>query len=436
MKSENFDYVLKCYKESADDQGVKFELSNVEFKDLVSNFCHQCNSTPTEHVYRKGSGGAFFYNRIEMEDKSKGYIKGNCVSCCGTCVIRKQGFEPAAMRSSKPGYRTNKFLVTGGCGFIGSTIANRLLDQGKEVVVIDNLNSGKRENLKDHVNLTFIDCDLGDWDDLYQNCDMLTHIDTVFHTAAQAGIMPAILDPIQTHTSNVQGTFNLLQMMRIAGIPRIVYSASSSRYGNSEDLPLKETHPVSLMNPYSLTKYVAEEYCNTWSSQYGIDCVSLVYFNVYGPKERLSGDYATVIGKFHRQLLLEGRDLTIVGDGEARRDFTYIDDVVEANLLAQEALVTSPEVVSRNKYNIGTGVNYSINELSEMVLGSLADDIGPLSTVTLPQRPSEAKETLADFSKAKEDLGWTSKISLSKGLESEKEYYKAIYGYNDENSAS
>lgn len=428
----NFNRLLRNYKKKAQERGLVFELSKEEFKDLVNNFCHYCSGLPTQIVHEKNSNGAFFYNGIDRVDNNRGYTKDNCVTCCGTCNRMKFKHDKSKFLNHVSQIHhnkktTNRFIVTGGAGFIGSSIVEKLLSDKNHVFVLDNFSTGLLAHLPDHENLTILNVDIGDWNSLSQVFDQLSNIDTVFHCAAQAGIMPSILNPITAQRSNIDGTFNILQMMRILHIPRIIYSASSSRYGTSENFPISENEPISLLNPYSLSKYVAEEYCNTWSKQYGLTCISLIYFNVYGPKERLVGDYATVIGKFHRQALQEKTDLTIVGDGENKRDFTYIDDVVSANLLAQKKLTQHGEKLSGRKYNIGTGVNYSINELAKKIIDNLSDVAPWLSQTTVSPRPSEARETLANNTLAKRDLGWEAKVSLDEGLLLEKQYYCGLY---------
>jgi UDP-glucose 4-epimerase len=231
----------------------------------------------------------------------------------------------------------SKYVVTGGCGFIGSHLVRALLERGDEVIVLDDLSTGFLEYLPNHSNLTHIQIDLTHMGKLTKFLPLFQNTEGVFHLAAKARIQPSIQTPHITHDSNVNGIFNLLEFMRMARIKNIVYSASSSSYGRKAELPCREDTLMDCLNPYSLTKYVGELYCKTWGALYGMNSVSLRYFNVYGERSPLSGAYATVIGLFFRQALTNS-PMTIVGDGEQRRDFTHVSDVVRANLLAMSKI--------------------------------------------------------------------------------------------------
>lgn len=287
-------------------------------------------------------------------------------------------------------------LVTGGAGFIGSNLVERLLRDGHNVTVIDNLSTGKRENL--HKDAEFFDLGI-------ENLDAIKPVfadkDFVFHVAAIPRIGRSIEDPIETFQANVMGTLNVFLAARDAGIKRIIYSASSSAYGPQDSLPLNEDMPSKPLNPYALSKYIGEELCREFTDLYGIDTISLRYFNVYGPRMSADGEYATAIAKFLR-MKSDGIPLTIVGDGKQTRDFTYVSDVVEANVLASGIERGAAEVL-----NIGAGKNHSIQTVADIIGGE---------QVYISARPGEVRDTLADITKAKKILGWEPRVSLKEGL--------------------
>ncbi|MFY9457534.1 MAG: SDR family oxidoreductase [Candidatus Spechtbacterales bacterium] len=294
-------------------------------------------------------------------------------------------------------------LVTGGAGFIGSNLVQRLVSDGHQVTVVDNLSTGKRENLPAgqaglHKNAEFFELDISDLDAIKPTFEGK---DIVFHVAALPRLTRSIEDPASTFKSNVTGTLNVLLAARDAGVKRVVYSASSSAYGFQDKLPLCETMPPKPLNPYGLSKYVGEELCREFTNFYGLDTISLRYFNVYGPRMDMEGDYATVIGKFLR-LKSSGQPLTIIGDGKQTRDFTNVDDVVRANILASQVDKGGGEVI-----NIGAGDNHSVQEIADLIGGG---------HVYIPERPGEVRDTLADISKAKRILGWEPKVSLKDGI--------------------
>lgn len=287
-------------------------------------------------------------------------------------------------------------LVTGGAGFIGSNLTERLIKEGHKVSIIDNLSTGKRENL--HPDAEFFELDIANLESIrsvFQNKDV------VFHVAAIPRIGRSIEDPAGTFSSNVTGTLNVLLAARDAGVKRVVYSASSSAYGPQDTLPLVETMCVKPLNPYALSKYIGEELCKEFTDLYGLDTISLRYFNVYGPRMNWEGEYATVIGRFLR-LRSEGKPLTIVGDGKQTRDFTHISDVVAANMFVASLKMGGGQIV-----NIGAGNNHSVQEIADIIS---ADQ------VYVPSRPGEVKDTLADISRAKQILGWEPKVSLREGI--------------------
>ena len=251
-----------------------------------------------------------------------------------------------------------KALVTGGAGFIGSNLVDKLIDEGIEVIILDDLSTGKKENL--HPKAKWFNVSLQNLDsDFY-----FQGVDVVFHLAALARVQPSIKDPISFDTVNVGGTLKVLYYAYKAGVKRVVYSASSSCYGNTEIFPTPEIAPTNPLSPYGLQKYIGEQYCKMFSEVYGLDTCSLRYFNIYGEKMSLDGAYCLAIGIFAKQML-EGKPLTITNDGNQRRDFTYVGDVVEANILA----ANYQEKLKGESFNIGNGGNFSINEVADMLGG-------------------------------------------------------------------
>ncbi len=291
----------------------------------------------------------------------------------------------------------SKVLVTGGAGFIGSHLVDRLLEDGHEVVILDNLTTGSRENV--NVKAKFIEVDIQNFENIapyFSGCEV------VFHAAAQARIQPSIQNPLPPNDTNITGTLNVLWASYKAGVKKVIYSASSSVYGDQDTLPLQEEMVPRPKNPYAVQKLTGEMYAKLFSDLYGLATVNLRYFNVYGPRQLVDGPYATVIGIFLKQIK-DNQPMTIVGDGEIRRDFTYITDVVEANMLAWKKEVSSGDII-----NIGTGKNFSINEVATLISGP---------TINIPFRLGETSITLADIQKAKRLLDWVPRISLEQGIE-------------------
>ena len=282
-----------------------------------------------------------------------------------------------------------KYVVVGGAGFIGSNIVDKLVEQNHEVVVIDNLSTGKRENINPKVKLEYID--ISDPKQDKNMTEVMKGADSVFLLAAKARVQPSIEEPVEYEVNNTIGTLNVLKCASDAGVRRVVYSASSSAYGNTEKLPSKETDPINPLSPYGAQKYYGEVMCKMFSEVYGLETVSLRYFNIYGERQNVGGAYAMVIGIFADQRL-RGEIMTINGDGEQRRDFTYVGDVVNANILASQ----SEKVGNGEVINIGNGDNRSINDIADMIGGE-----------RIHRDPViEPAETLADNTKARELLGW------------------------------
>ena len=291
-----------------------------------------------------------------------------------------------------------KALVTGGAGFIGSNLVDKLIEQGHEVVVVDNLSTGNKKYLNPKAKFRKLDIR-----NLKKIKPVFKGVDYVFHLAAQPRIQPSIINPAESHSNNVVGTLNVLIAARDAKVKKFIYSASSSAYGDQKNLPLKEDMIPGPKSPYSIFKLIGEQYCKLFNELYGLPAVSLRYFNVYGPRQSCEGAYATVIGIFLKQARA-GESLTIVGDGNQTRDFTHVRDVVRANVLAMQ----SNKVGKGEIINIGAGKNYSINKIASLI----SDKVAYISL-----RPGEVQDTLADNSLAKKLLNWRPEISIEEGIE-------------------
>ena len=290
-----------------------------------------------------------------------------------------------------------KCLVTGGAGFIGSNLVDELIKRGDQVTVIDNLSTGKKENI--NARADFHQLDLRNLNEI---SPVFRGVDYVFHLAALPRVQYSIENPVETNDVNVNGMLNVLIASRDVGVKRVVYSASSSAYGNQAKMPLREDMSACPLSPYGLHKYIGELYCRVFSEIYGLSTVSLRYFNVYGKRQSLEGAYALVIAIFVRQRLA-GEPMAMVNDGEQRRDFTSVVDVVRANILAAE----SDKVGKGEVMNIGRGKNYSVNELTKMIGGP----------TQYGEKRIEPFATLADNSLAKKLLGWEPTVDLPEWLE-------------------
>ena len=294
-----------------------------------------------------------------------------------------------------------KVLVTGGAGFIGSNLVDRLISDGHEVVVIDDLSTGKEEYLNDKA--VFIKYDISrtieyDGDVYYGLTKHFKDVDVVFHLAALARVQPSIENPIEYHKVNVDGTLNILKASVDANVKRFVFSSSSSVYGDvkQENLPTTEESELNPMSPYALHKLIGEQYCKLFSELYGLETICLRYFNVYGERQAIEGAYSLVMGIFTNQIL-NNKPLTINGNGKQRRDFTYVGDIVDANIKASnEIQLMIP--LKGDIFNIGSGSNRSVNELAVMMVG-LPDHAGAYPRTHKPP-VIEPEETLADNSKA------------------------------------
>lgn len=297
------------------------------------------------------------------------------------------------------------FLVTGGAGFIGSHLVSHLAADGGRVRVLDNLSTGNKARLSSLLDtIEFIHGDVRD----PATCDAAVRgIDFVLHQAAVPSVQRSIRDPVGTHAANVTGTLNLLESCRKAGVRKVVYAASSSAYGDTPTLPKVEHMPANPLSPYALQKFVGEGYCRLYTNLFGLETVALRYFNVFGPAQDPHSEYSAVIPKFIRQLLA-GERLTVFGDGEQSRDFTYVDNVVHANVLALEKPSASGKV-----FNIGCGARFSLNDL----IGSLERLTGVAAQVEyLPGRDGDVRHSLADIRQARNILGYEPRISFEDGL--------------------
>jgi UDP-glucose 4-epimerase len=293
-----------------------------------------------------------------------------------------------------------KSLVTGGAGFIGSNLVDRLLEMGHEVVVIDNEYSDAHDQFYWNDKAQNYKYDIRD----YENTRPLYDgVDYVFHIAAEARIQPAIENPIEAVSINSVGTVTVLQCAREAGVKRVMYSSTSSGYGLNQT-PNIETQPDDCLNPYSVSKVNGEKLCKMYTDLFGLQTVCFRYFNVYGERQPLRGQYAPVIGIFMRQRAA-GEPLTIVGDGNQRRDFTYVGDVVKANIMAA---ISNPDPEAFGQvYNVGTGNNYSINQIARMF---------DHETLNIAPRPGEARVSLANNQKLRKTFGWEPSMKLEDWL--------------------
>jgi len=289
-----------------------------------------------------------------------------------------------------------KSLVTGGAGFIGSNLVDRLVKMGHEVIVIDNEYSEAHDQFYWNDKAKNYKYDIRD----YENTRPLYNgVDYVFHFAAEARIQPAIKNPIESVSINTVGTCTVLQCAREAGVKRVMYSSTSSAYGRNEP-PNVETQNDDCLNPYSVSKVSGEKLCKMYTELFDLPTITFRYFNVYGERQPLKGQYAPVVGIFLRQRNA-GEPLTIIGDGEQRRDFTYVGDVVNANIIAATKEVDSSAF--GQVYNIGTGKNYSINEVASMI---------SKNTINIPPRPGETVVSLANNKKFRKTFGWEPTMKL------------------------
>lgn len=293
-----------------------------------------------------------------------------------------------------------KTIVTGGAGFIGSHMVDLLIKNNHEVIIIDNLSNGRLENIAHHQEkVNFIKADISDYDGNLER--YFEDVDFVFHFAALADIVPSINNPLKYHKANVDGTINILQCAKISKkLKKFIYAASSSCYGIPDVYPTPENAPIKPEYPYALTKRLGEEYAMHWGQIYNIPIVSMRFFNVYGPRHRTSGTYGAVFGVFLAQLLNK-KPLTIVGNGEQTRDFTFVTDVVDA------CFKVANSDIKNEIFNVGSDNTYSVNLLAKLLGGK---------KIHIPKRPGEPDCTFADIGKIKQMLGWSPRVSFEKGV--------------------
>lgn len=291
----------------------------------------------------------------------------------------------------------SRCLVTGGAGFIGSHLVDALVDQGHEVIILDSLSLGKKEFI--HEQAEFHQEDIRN---LAAIAPYFSDVDVVFHLAAEPRLPLSIEQPIETHEVNVTGTLNVLEAAKRADVKKFVFTSTCALYAESASLPVGEKAETNPKSPYGLHKLMGEQYTRLYSDLYELPTVSLRYFNVYGPRKLADGGYPMVIPIFLQQRL-DGKPMSVVGDGEATRDYVHVSDVVRANILAWQSEVTNGDVI-----NIGVGRQTSVNEIAALIGGE---------TITLPPRKGELRFLEANNTKAKEVLGWEPTVTLEEGLE-------------------
>ena len=294
-----------------------------------------------------------------------------------------------------------KILVTGGCGFIGSHISEILINEGNDIIIIDNVSNGRLDNINHFLSnnkCKFYNADISNFNEIEL---YFKDVDVVFHMAALADIVPSIVEPYKYHNANVNGTISVLEACKKHKIRRFIYAASSSCYGIPDKYPTSEHSLINPEYPYALTKFIGEQYVMHWSKVYGINATSLRFFNVYGTRSRTSGTYGAVFGVFLAQKI-NNKPFTVVGDGNQTRDFTYVTDVANACIVASRSDKAIDQI-----FNVGSGNTYSINKLVELLEGDI---------IYIPKRPGEPDCTFADISKIKEYLNWEPKVSFENGV--------------------
>ena len=309
-----------------------------------------------------------------------------------------------------------RYAVTGGAGFIGSHIVHRLVADGHEVMVVDDLSTGARENLlavwKDIVFLEGSICDRKALERVFEGAEC------VFHQAALASVKRSVDDPLSTNRTNVEGTLNVLEVARRSGVRRVVYASSSSVYGDAPTLPKHEQMVPAPKSPYAVSKLAGEYYCRVYAELFGLGTVSLRYFNVFGPRQDPGSPYAAVVPIFVKAIL-EGAQPTVFGDGEQSRDFTYVDNVVQANLLAARA-----EGAPGHVFNVGCGGSFTLNELIKKLGKILGMDVTPIYA---PERPGDVRHSRADIQRARRALGYEPSLGFEEGLKRTVEWLRAMH---------
>jgi len=309
------------------------------------------------------------------------------------------------------------YLITGGAGFIGSNIAIELIKENHSVRILDNLATARLENLDGyHDNIEFVS---GDLRDLSIVRKAVEGVEYILHQGALPSVARSIENPIASNETNITGTLNVLVAAKDAGVKRVVYASSSSVYGNTLKLPKREDMPANPISPYAISKYTGEQYCKVFMLIYGLETVALRYFNVFGPRQNPASQYAAVIPIFINAVL-NGKPITIHGDGEQTRDFTYVENVIQANLLACHI-----EDIAGKIFNIACGQRISINQLSQTIKTLMGAPNHPV--IYTGARPGDVKHSLADISKAKSILGYEPKVKLEEGIEKTLVYMTGKY---------
>ena len=307
-----------------------------------------------------------------------------------------------------------RYVVTGGAGFIGSNTVDELVKRGHSVVVLDDLSAGKEENLAEVRNkITFIKGSITDIEALQK---AMHQAEYVIHLAARTSVPRSVKDPIETNRINIDGTLNVLVAARDNKVKRVVYAASSSAYGETPTLPKVETMQPKPISPYGVTKYVGELYAQTFGRCYGLENVCVRYFNIFGPRQDPDSPYSGVLSRFAKAFLEDDQPV-IYGDGEQTRDFTFVDNAVQANLLACEA-----PAASGNTINVGTGASVSLNQTLELLRKLTGKD---LQAKYDPPREGDIRDSLADIDKARHMLGYEPTVMFEEGLQRTFEWYKA-----------
>lgn len=306
-----------------------------------------------------------------------------------------------------------KYLITGGGGFIGSHLVERFISEGRDVRVVDNFLTGKRENLAPFKGrFELIEGDLADPEVCRRACQ---GVSIIFHEAALPSVPKSVANPVASHRSNIEATFNLLVAAREAGVKRLIYAASSSAYGETETLPKIETIIPSPLSPYAVQKLTGEHYCTAFTRCYGLETLSLRYFNVFGPRQDPASQYAAAIPAFVTAIL-QDRPPTIYGDGEQTRDFTYIENVLHANKLAAEAPRTRGEAI-----NVACGERISINDIIRTINQSLGKNVVPRH---VEPRPGDIRHSWADIRLAEQLIGFRPVVSFQDGLQKAVDWYR------------
>jgi UDP-glucose 4-epimerase len=306
------------------------------------------------------------------------------------------------------------YLVTGGAGFIGSNVVRALVEQGHRVRVYDDLSTGYAANLAGiEGDIEFLEADLRDSATLRQ---AVNGVEAIVHLGALPSVARSLNDPFASHETNTTATINLLEFCRQAGVRRLVFASSSSVYGDTPTLPKVETMPTNPLSPYAVSKLAAEQYCKVYSQLYGLEAVALRYFNVFGPRQDPKSDYAAVIPKFIN-LMLRGEQPLIHGDGLQSRDFTYIDNIVQANILASQAEGAGGEIL-----NVACGQRYTLLDLVQNLNEILGTSIEPRFG---PPRPGDVKHSMADSSRAMEKIGYRVLVDFKTGLERTVDWLRA-----------